>query len=155
MNALFNKPNLLFLIFVRNQNLSLLLSKLRRPVYRTKLIKALTEIRIQPHATFYFLNGEFHRMDGPAIDHIDGTKQWCVHGNSHRDDGPAVIWADGGQQWWVNGILHRTDGPAFIWADGTQAWYINGEKHRVDGPARIYSDGYQEWWINNKKVDPF
>jgi len=55
----------------------------------------------------------------------DGTKEWFVNGQRHRTDGPAVIWADGTQLWYVNNQLHRTDGPACIYAEGNQEWYIN------------------------------
>lgn len=30
----------------------------------------------------------------------------------HRENGPAVIHSDGTQEWWQNGKLHREDGPA-------------------------------------------
>jgi len=105
MNALFNKPNLLFLIFVRNQNRALLLSQLRRPIYRTKLIKALTVYS----------------------KHADGSQYWLINGKLHREDGPAFIWEDGSQGWYINDNLHREDGPAVIWANDRQEWYINDE----------------------------
>lgn len=138
MNALFNKPNLLFLIFVRNQNYALLLSKLSKPIYRIKLIKALT--------TF--------------VKDIDGTHRWYINGKLHREDGPAVIWGNftlddnlppisGRHDWYKNGKMHRDDGPAIIWADGTREWYKNGNRHRDNGPAIIWANGYEEWWKNN------
>jgi hypothetical protein len=105
MNLLFNKPNLLFLIFVRTQNYALLLSKLRRPIYRTKLIKALTTVVTTKY----------------------GTQYWWINGKRHREDGPAFI-CDGTQDWYINGKKHREDGPAVIHADGSQSWYINDEK---------------------------
>jgi len=132
MNSLFNKPNLLFLIFVRNQNRALLLSKLRRPIYRIKLIKALTIVVKE-----------------------NGSQYWYINGKWHREDGPAYIGADGTQSWYKNGSIHREDGPAYIGADGSQSWWINGLRHREDGPARIGSDGSQQWWINGKQVEPF
>jgi len=62
MNPLFNKPNLLFLLFVRNQNRTLLLSKLRRPIYRIKLIKALTTIvKSDDGYQYWWINGKKHR----------------------------------------------------------------------------------------------
>jgi len=138
MNALFNKPNLLFLIFVRNQNRGLLLSKLRRPIYRIKLIKALT-----------------------TVVKDDGTQSWYINGKLHREDGPAIIWGNctqdgnlrpiaGRHDWYKEGKLHRDNGPAIIWADGSQYWYKNGHRHRDDGPAIIWHNGYEEWWENDK-----
>jgi len=156
MNSLFNKPNLLFLIFVRNQNRALLHSKLRRPIYRIKLIKALTTIVKDAYGIHeWLINGNLHREDGPARIWHNGTQEWRINGKLHREDGPAVIYANGGQYWYKNGKWHRDDGPAVIGADGTQQWYKNGNLHREDGPAYIWADGSQEWWINDKKVKPF
>ncbi|CAB4122722.1 hypothetical protein UFOVP29_59 [uncultured Caudovirales phage] len=55
----------------------------------------------------------------------DGSQEWWVNGELHRLDGPAYISADGDQEWWVNNQLHRLDGPAVICADGSQEWYVN------------------------------
>lgn len=35
-------------------------------------------------------DGKLHRDDGPAIEHINGTKEWYINGELHREDGPAV-----------------------------------------------------------------
>ena len=77
----------------------------------------------------------------------DGPQAWYVDGQLHRVDGPARIWRDGSQEWWMNGQRHRTDGPAVINADGTQRWYVNDRLHRLDGPAVIWRDGSQSWWV--------
>jgi hypothetical protein len=129
MDILFNRPNLLFLIIVRNQKHTLLTfssQKLLRPIYRTKLIKALT----------VYTTNEY------------GTQYWYLNGFRHREDGPAIIYSNGEQNWYLNGLFHREDGPAVIYPNGTQEWYINGKCHREDGPAIIYSDGTQYWYLN-------
>jgi hypothetical protein len=36
------------------------------------------------------------------IIYANGTQEWWVNGKWHRLDGPAIIWADGTQEWWVN-----------------------------------------------------
>ena len=59
---------------------------------------------------------------------LNGNKEWWVDGNLHRVDGPAVEWANGSKWWYINGKLHRVDGPAVEWADGNKWWYFNGEK---------------------------
>jgi len=46
--------------------------------------------------------GKRHRSDGPAVERIDGTKEWCLNGQHHRTDGPAVEWAGGSTEWWVD-----------------------------------------------------
>ena len=81
-----------------------------------------------------------------------GSQEWWVNGQWHRPDGPARIGADGSQEWWVNDQRHRPDGPAVIRADGTQAWWVNGQLHRLDGPAYIGANGSQEWWVNYQHI---
>ena len=48
-------------------------------------------------------------------------------GNLHRLDGPAREWIDGSKEWWLNGEYHREDGPAIEFSVGTKKWYLNGE----------------------------
>ena len=51
-----------------------------------------------------------HREDGPAIEDVDGNKEWWVNGKLHRLDGPAVEYSDGVKEWWVNGeYIFETD----------------------------------------------
>ena len=59
-------------------------------------------------------------------------KVWYLNGLYHRDDGPAVEWANGAKAWWLNGFLHREDGPAIEEADGTKQWYIRGEYYLTE-----------------------
>ena len=73
-------------------------------------------------------------------------------GQLHRIDGPAVEYKDGTKEWWINGKLHRIDGPAVERANGTKAWYIDGELYRIDGPAVERANGRKEWWINGQYV---
>ena len=76
----------------------------------------------------WILNGEYHRIDGPAIEYANDDKQWFQNGVRHRLDGPAVEYANGTKKWYQNDELHRDDGPAIEYANGTKAWYIDGEK---------------------------
>jgi hypothetical protein len=59
----------------------------------------------------------------------DGSKSWFLNGNRHREDGPAIEWAGGSKYWYLNGKLHREDGPAIEWADGSKYWYLNGKEY--------------------------
>jgi hypothetical protein len=125
--------------------------------------------------TRYTLNGELHRIDGPAVERYYGTKEWYQHDKLHRDDGPAIEDANGDKRWFKNGKEHRADGPAVELADGTKEWlqngnhhrtdgpavefpngnklwYQHGERHRIDGPAIERADGTKEWYINGKQV---
>jgi hypothetical protein len=67
-----------------------------------------------------------HRLDGPAREYADGTREWWVDDHLHRLDGPAREYADGTREWWVDDHLHRLDGPAFEGEDGTREWFIEG-----------------------------
>lgn len=53
----------------------------------------------------------FHNPNGPALIFPDGSYEWRIDGELHRLDGPAVHRIDQ-DQWWVNGSRHRLDGPA-------------------------------------------
>jgi len=38
--------------------------------------------------------GEWHRLDGPAIEYLDGGKEWWINGKLSRVDGPAIEFSD-------------------------------------------------------------
>ena len=86
-----------------------------------------------------------------------GTERWFLDDERHRLDGPAVERVDGYQEWYKNGLLHRDDGPAIDCQNGTTMWYQHNKKHRADGPAVEWADGGEEWWINGNElsVDEF
>ena len=119
-------------------------------------------------------DGKYHREDGPALEHSNGTKLWYKHGKLHRDGGPAVEYAEG---WWVDGIQFTEEefnkkmkidtaqinkDPAPTPADptksvmtvdsgGTIRWKLpNGLHHREDGPAYEEKSGYKQWIINGQ-----
>jgi len=79
-----------------------------------------------------------------------GTKVWYLNGQRHREDGPAIEWPDGGKEWWLNGQRHREDGPAREFADGAKSWWLNGQRHREDGPAIEFADGDKSWYLNDE-----
>jgi hypothetical protein len=80
-----------------------------------------------------------------------GTKLWFnEEGQHHRLDGPAIEWVDGDKSWWFNGKRHRLDGPAIECA-GSKSWYIDGELHRLDGPAVEWGGG-KSWYINAERL---
>jgi hypothetical protein len=56
------------------------------------------------------------------------TKRWYLNGKFHREDGPAIEFADGTKYWYLNGKLHREDGPAVEWANGDKYWCLNNKK---------------------------
>ena len=84
--------------------------------------------------------------------HTDGNKFWYLNDEFHRKDGPAIECADGTKEWYLNGNLHREDGPAIEYANGNKWWCLNGKYHREDGPAIEYSNGKTRYWINGKYI---
>jgi hypothetical protein len=53
---------------------------------------------------YWFLNGQHHRTNGPAIEYANGDKEWLFNNKRHRIDGPAVEYANGGKEYWILGI---------------------------------------------------
>lgn len=74
----------------------------------------------------WYKNGEYHRVNGPAIIYDDGTKLWFFHGLVHRVDGPAITHPNGHEEWYFYGKRHREDGPAIIWPSGKTEYYKMG-----------------------------
>lgn len=66
-------------------------------------------------------NNKYHkRID----DHFN--KFWYLNGNLHREDVPAVEYVDGYKSWYIDGKRHRTDGPAIERVDGSKCWCLQG-----------------------------
>ena len=61
----------------------------------------------------------------------NGDKYWYLNGNRHREDGPAVEYANGDKYWHLNGKFHREDGPAAEYANGDKIWYLNGRRQNL------------------------
>jgi len=79
-----------------------------------------------------------------------GNEFWKLpSGDYHREnDLPAIERVNGTKEWWLNGKLHRdNDLPAYEHVGGDKAWYVNGECHRTNGPAVEYADGDKYWWL--------
>ena len=51
---------------------------------------------------YYFKNGMLHRLDGPAVEHINGHKEWWNNDKLHRLDGPAIEYINGDKSWYIN-----------------------------------------------------
>lgn len=52
---------------------------------------------------YKFGTDELHRLHGPAVEHLNGSKEWHQDGLLHREDGPAVEYIDGNKSWCLNG----------------------------------------------------
>jgi hypothetical protein len=81
---------------------------------------------------------------------------WRLNGQLHRLDGPAIEWADGDKEWYQYGLLHREGGPAIERVTGIKVWYHHGLTHRLDGPAvENYSGnnyGSNYWYYYDKNI---
>ena len=69
----------------------------------------------------------------------NGTKSWYLNGKYHREDGPAYEGANGNKSWYLNGKLHREDGPAMEFASGFKYWFLNGERVTEEEHKRLTS----------------
>jgi hypothetical protein len=58
----------------------------------------------------------------------NGSKHWFLKGEPHREDGPALDYANGDKYWYLNGERHREDGPAVEYAYGNKRWFLNGKE---------------------------
>ena len=59
----------------------------------------------------------------------NGDKAWYLNGELHREDGPAIEWTDGSKFWFFNGKRHRGDGPAVEGVGGFKQWFLNGTQY--------------------------
>ena len=59
--------------------------------------------------------------------YLSGDKVWYLNGKFHREDGPACEYTNGNKHWYLDGKRHREDGPACELANGDNYWYLNGE----------------------------
>lgn len=106
------------------------------------------EVKTINGTTKYYLYGNLHRIDGPAVEGVN-EKEWYLNGKRHRVDGPACEHQDGSKDWYFDGQFHRIGGPAIEWCGGSNYWYVNGKKHRLDGPA-VESVYGKEWFVDDK-----
>ena len=83
----------------------------------------------------------------------NGTKRWTLDGQLHRLDGPAVEYPNGDKYWFYHGQFHRESNPAIECANGHKAWYLYGQRHREDGPAIEYYNGTKVWYYHGKYID--
>ena len=42
------------------------------------------------NAKIWYLFGKKHKLDGPAVIHVNGDTEYWQYGKRHREDGPAV-----------------------------------------------------------------
>lgn len=124
--------------------------------------------RMQPElvelATGYkawHVNDVYHRVDGPAIECPNGTKEWWVNGNKLTEDewlydyypikNKSIVAYEQYEDY--NGELHHLFKPA-ITKKNSQEWFKHGKRHRIGGPAiKGTSNGVEyEYWYEEGKL---
>ncbi len=85
-------------------------------------------LRKKADIVYYNNDRQKHRKYGPAhISHIYDFEAWYINGELHRIGGPARRHKD--SRWWfVEGKLHRLDGPAVDMKGHPREYWINGQK---------------------------
>ena len=83
------------------------------------------------NAKIHWLNGQYHRINNPAIEYANGDKFWYYEGQLHRPlgEGPAIEFANGTKYWYYEEQLHRPlgEGPAIEYANGEKELLSNGK----------------------------
>jgi len=96
-------------------------------------------------------SGEYHKIDGPAVECVGYSWWWFNNGKQHRLDGPAFWRVGSGVSWYQDGRLHRVGGPANVHPRYSE-WYINGKLHNDDGPAVVCSSGRVRFYVGGRRV---
>lgn len=87
--------------------------------------------------------------------HSNGIHHWHdMDGDYHRIDGPAIYNNNDHEEWRIHNLIHRVGGPAKIFR-GRVEYYQLGMLHRLDGPAVIFNPIEQQWlwWYKGIIVD--
>lgn len=65
------------------------------------------------HIYYFNKKGQFHRLDGPAIEYKDGDKSWYLNGKRHREDGPSLEYKSM-HSWYIHGICYSEENFKYI-----------------------------------------
>ena len=65
----------------------------------------MVELHISMASSKRWYNNELllHRLNGPAIVYLNGTKYWCWKNRIHILDGPAIEFSCGEFEWYYQG----------------------------------------------------
>ena len=87
----------------------------------------------------------------------DGIEEWFLNGELHREDGPAVIspQPNGNKFWIQNGQFHREDGPAvfenYNESKGyNQVWYLNDIEYTPEEMPMSLFLAYCKWRLKHE-----
>jgi len=92
--------------------------------------------------------------DGHYIDSV-GYEVWVQDGEYHRLDGPAIIYENGSRWWYNRGKIHREDGPAIIRGQSI-LWSFLGSTQVIMDTKEYWLDGVRykdelRWRIEAQK----
>ena len=86
---------------------------------------------------------------------IFGTKSCSLDGQYHRINGPAVEWNDGSSFWYKRGKLHRLDGPAIHYtATGFKEYWIEAKKYSAEEFSKLTGIEVPPEYTNYLKLPP-
>ena len=99
----------------------------------------------------YYLGDLHHNPEGPAVIGFTGRhKEYWFKGLRHRIDGPAIEYLDGDYEYWENGQRHNPQGPAKC-IEGVVEYWIDGRKYANEDESvmKLFGMGY----VNVKKFN--
>ena len=99
-----------------------------------------------PKLVAYFFNFKDQETFTGVVKDKYNNIAYFLNGQYHRENEPAIIWSDGDEHWYLNGKKHRTDGPAIEHANGDKEWCLNGKKYGCN------NDFTNESWIRFIKL---
>jgi hypothetical protein len=78
---------------------------------------------------YHWVLDKLHRVDGPAvINEKDKVEEWYLNGQRHRIGGPAFD-APNVQVWMEHNQIHRIDGPAYFFINGKTQYFIRDQEY--------------------------
>ena len=85
---------------------------------------------IEDDDTIHYYPGDLHHNpEGPAVVAFEGRQmEYWLKGLRHRIDGPAIEYLDGDYEYWENGQRHHLNGPAKR-IDGVIEYWIDGRQY--------------------------
>ena len=96
------------------------------------IMRLVSKPDVESWSIYYFdALGRRHNNHGPAINHKNRTKMWCVDGERHREVGPAFTTGFGlNEVWYYKGMVHRLNGPATTNSElNTALYYIHNRQY--------------------------
>ena len=68
------------------------------------------KVKVHKTRTEWYFNGKLHRKDDlPAVENVNGDKEWWLNDKRHRENGAAIEYADGCKVWYINGMMYSEE----------------------------------------------